>query len=234
MTRGAILALLSAPALWLPGGAEAGCRLALMLGMDVSRSVDAADYAIQRDGLLAALEAPDVRAAFLSSDDRVMFAVYEWSGRDHQEMVVDWTEIAGEADIDRVAADFAAHERFGGSLPTAIGYALDFARRGFDGAGDCEQTVLDLSGDGRNNDGMTPADAYRWEDFGELRVNALAIGGHEADVVIYYQREVIRGPGAFVEVAKAHTDFPDTIRRKLVRELTGPVFGALRPVGDAG
>ncbi len=224
MTRAAIIALGLAA---FAAPADAACRLALALALDVSRSVDAADYAVQRDGLLAALADPEVRRAVFQPPDHVAIAVYEWSGRGHQEMVVGWTELYSEADLDRVAAEVAGFAGGGYRLPTAIGYALDFGRELFEGAPGCAAHTLDVSGDGRNNDGMSPADAYRREDFGDLVVNALAIGGHEADIVIYYRSQVVRGPGAFVEVARVHTEFPRAIKRKLLRELGDPVLGAL-------
>jgi hypothetical protein len=55
----------------------------------------------------------------------------------------------------------------------------------------------------------------------------LAIGGHESDIAAYCAAEVIRGPGTLVEAARSQRDSPPTIRRKLLRELTVPVFGAL-------
>src|SRR5690606_4768405 len=105
-------------------------------------------------------------------------------------------------------------------LPTALGAALEFGLKGFRDMGHCPAWTLDVSGDGRNNDGDTPPEAYARSDFGDLMVNGLAIGGHEADIAQYYQRWVIRGEGAFVEVARTHRDFPRAIRRKLERELT--------------
>ncbi|HEX9857846.1 MAG TPA: DUF1194 domain-containing protein [Paracoccaceae bacterium] len=205
--------------------ALAGCRLALALAIDVSRSVDARDYIIQRDGLVAALTDPAVRDAFLRPADHVALAVYEWSGRGYQAVVADWTGIHATADLDGVAALIAGHERSPRSLPTALGWALEFGRQLMAEAPDCEAQVLDVSGDGRNNDGMGPQAAYARRDFGGLTVNALAIGEHEADVVHYYRTEVIRGPGAFVEVAPTQADFPPAIRRKLLRELAERVFG---------
>ena len=59
-------------------------------------------------------------------------------------------------------------------------------------------------------------------------VNGLAVGEHEADIVKYYQGELIRGPGAFVEVATRQADYPAAIRRKLLRELQGPMIGELK------
>lgn len=229
MLRAGLLAVLP---LWA-APAEGACRLALALAFDVSRSVDAADYAVQRKGLVLALADPEIRAAFLRPEDHVAIAVYEWSGRRHQEVVVGWTEVRSDADLDRVAETVAAREGWGYGLPTAIGYALKFGRVLFEDAPDCAARVIDVSGDGRNNEGMTPADAYRREDFGDILVNALAIGGHETDIVSYYRREVIRGRGAFVEVAPRHTDFPRAIRRKLLRELAEQVLG-LGPKAERG
>ncbi|WP_343081244.1 DUF1194 domain-containing protein [Ostreiculturibacter nitratireducens] len=230
MVRAGLLAVLAG----IPLPAEGACRLALELAFDVSRSVDAADYSVQRKGLVLALQDPEIRAAFLGPEDHVAIAVYEWSGRRHQEVVVGWTEVTSEADLDHVAGVIAAREGWGYGLPTAIGYALEFGRQLFDEAPDCVARVIDVSGDGRNNEGMSPADAYRRKDFGDILVNALAIGGHEADIVAYYRGEVIRGRGAFVEVAPQHTDFPRAIRRKLMRELAEQVLGQAENVERGG
>ncbi|MGB3249420.1 MAG: DUF1194 domain-containing protein, partial [Tabrizicola sp.] len=83
------------------------------------------------------------------------------------------------------------------------------------------------------NEGISVARTYEREDFTGITVNGLAIGEHEADIVDYYQGELIRGPGAFVEVAPSQTDYPDAIRRKLLRELEGPMIGLLPPDAPA-
>ena len=211
----------------------AGCRLALALGFDVSNSVDDTDYAVQRDGLVAALSDPAIRRAFLAGEDRVALSVFEWGGRQYQDLVVDWVMIESEAELDAVIETVRTHERIPVWQPTAIGAALTFAKYHFDGAPDCAAWTLDLSGDGQNNDWLTPERVYEREEFGDLLVNGLAIGGHETGIVHYFRTNVIRGPGAFVEVATSHLDFPRAIRRKLERELTGPVFGAL-PAEERG
>ncbi|MDH3264876.1 MAG: DUF1194 domain-containing protein [Paracoccaceae bacterium] len=209
------------------------CRLALALGFDVSSSVDAADYAIQRDGIVAALEAPEIRRAFLAPDEPVALAIFEWGARQRQVLVVDWLVVREAADLDRVAETLRLRGDLRPWEPTAIGAALSYARELFAAAPSCAARTLDLSGDGRNNDWLAPARVYAREDFGDILVNGLAIGGHEADIAAYYAREVIRGPGAFVVTARTHTDFPPAIRRKLERELTGPVFGARAPAPAA-
>jgi len=206
-------------------GPAGACRLALALGFDVSSSVDAADHALQRGGIVAALQAPEVRRAFLAPGDPVALAVFEWGGRWRQELVADWRLIQTEADLDAVAAAVAAREGSRPWEPTAIGAALVYALDLFGDAPACVARTLDLSGDGQNNDWLDPGRVYAREDFGDIVVNGLAIGGHESDIVAYYAREVIRGPGAFVVPAAHHTDFPAAIHRKLERELSGPVFG---------
>lgn len=200
------------------------CRLALVLAVDVSRSVDAVDYAIQRDGLAAALRDPGVRRAFLAGAP-VALAVFEWGGVEMQDVVLDWQLVTGEAVLDAAAdriAGLPAYERF---QPTALGDALAFGSRMLAAAPPCAAQGIDVSGDGRNNAGLPPHRIYARIDFGAIVVNALAIGEHERDLVAYYAAEVIRGPGAFVETAATQADFPEAIRRKLIRELTLPVLG---------
>jgi hypothetical protein len=73
----------------LTAEAQQPCRLALILGMDISSSVDPRKDALQRLGLAAALRAPDVVDAILSQPDRpVALAMFEWSGRIQQDMVL--------------------------------------------------------------------------------------------------------------------------------------------------
>ena len=205
--------------------ADAECRIALALAVDVSRSISADDYAIQRGGLIAALADPGVQSAFLSSRGHVALAVYEWAGREYQAMIVDWVRIDDPGDLAAVAALVATQQQVSQHLPTALGSALEYGRQVMADAPDCAVQVLDVAGDGRNNDGISPADAYARRDFGELVVNGLAIGEHESNLVRYYQTEVIRGPGAFVEVALRQSDYPAAIRRKLIRELSEQVLG---------
>jgi hypothetical protein len=222
-----------AAALWLagslglggPAAAEEGCRLALLLGLDVSASVDAAEYELQLSGLAAALIHPSVVAAALNGSGHVTLSIYEWSGRFQQDILVDWTPIRSEADLtgiaERVLRATRAHEDF----PTALGYALGFAATHFQSAPPCLFRTLDISGDGQNNDGFPPVAAYQHFDFDGITVNGLAIGGASRGIEDYYLAEVIRGPGAFVEYARNHEDFENAMRRKLERELRVFILG---------
>jgi hypothetical protein len=86
----------------------------------------------------------------------------------------------------------------------------------------CDRRVIDVSGDGRGNDGFGPQAAYRAFDFAGVTVNGLAIAGAGEDVVAYYRTQVAHGPHAFVEVAAGFEDYARAMRRKLLREILGP------------
>lgn len=233
--RAAGAAMIAVLAALGPLPAAAGCRLALALAFDVSRSVSDADYEIQRQGMIAALRDPGVRRGFLASDDLVALTIYEWSGARDQEVVQPWMMIRSEDDLAAVERLLAARVRVNFQLPTGLGAALRFGRSLMDEAPACDAQTIDVSGDGRSNDGTSPARAYARSDFSAITVNGLAIGGHEADIADYYRTEVIRGPGAFVETAPEQADFPRAIRRKLLRELTAQMLSDARaPAPPAG
>lgn len=209
--------------------AAADCRLALALAVDVSRSIDAADYVIQTDGLASALSDPEVRAAIFGPEGDVALAIYYWSGRGYQDLVQPWVILDSPEALDAAIWAVRRTPRPAAPLATALGDALSYGLDLMGDAPDCERRVIDVAGDGRNNDGITVARTYEREDFTGITVNGLAVGEHEADIVAYYEGELIRGPGAFVEVAPRQTDYPAAIRRKLLRELEGPMIGLLPP-----
>ncbi len=210
--------------------AAADCRLALLLALDVSASVDEREDGLQRGGLARALIAPAVVDAFLADPERrVWLSVYEWSGPYAQAGLIDWLEIASEADLALVAAVLAGSERSHDDQPTAIGYALGHAAGLFRAGPDCAARTIDVSGDGRNNDGFPPNTAYRAFPLAGVTVNGLAVAGGEAGVADYYRTEMIRGAGAFVVEADGFRDYERAMRMKLLRELQGPVIGMLAP-----
>lgn len=225
------LALCIAPFTAAPAAAGP-CRLALVLGMDISSSVDAREDALQRGGLAAALRHPDVVAAILSQPDRpVALAMFEWSGRIQQDMILPWTMLSDTAAITEAADRIAQSPRSYEFFATAIGRAAGFAHDLFATGPACDARVLDLSGDGVNNDSITPAQAYATYDFSAITVNALAIevtepgtdhaldDGAPDGLTAYFRDHVIHGPGAFVQTAQGFADFERAMTRKLLREL---------------
>ena len=231
MVRRAACALALAAA--TPAAAQEQCRLALLLGLDVSAAVDAEEYGLQMSGLAGALIAPEIVEAFLNGPGPVALSVYEWSGRFQQDLIVDWTLVTSEDDLTRIAERIARQTRSHEDFPTALGYALGFAAGHFAEAPPCLFQTLDISGDGQNNDGFPPGAAYEHFPFEGITVNALAIGGASRGIEDYFLEQVIRGPGAFVEYARSHQDFAEAIRRKLERELRVMILGGLAlPTGQ--
>ena len=214
------------------------CRLALALAVDISSSVDATEDTLQRSGIVAALTSPEVEAAFFSSDLPVALAVYEWSGRYNQEVVLDWMMIDSRAALVRAAEVVAASKRSHNDFPTAMGYALGYGVQLLARSPDCLRKTLDMAGDGVSNEGFPPASAYREFPFQGVTVNGLVVNAAdfegEVGLIAFYRGEVIFGPGAFLIVADGFDDFERAMRRKLERELTPPSIGALEQDGDAG
>jgi Protein of unknown function (DUF1194) len=200
--------------------AAADCRLALALALDVSSSVDAREYRLQTMGLAAALMAPEVQEAFLAAPGRpVMLHVYEWSGWQQQLERLPWTAIAGPDDLAAVAGRLAAQARSFEQFPTALGHALQHGGTVLAERDDCERRVLDVSGDGTNNDGIAPELARRDPALAGVTINGLVVGSNVATLGRYYSEFVIQGPGAFVEAALDYQGFERAMRRKLLREL---------------
>jgi hypothetical protein len=214
--------------------AQEQCRLALLLGVDVSASVDAVEYVQQMDGIASALIAPEIVEAFPATvPARSRSRSIEWSGRFQQDLILDWTMVTSEEDLTRIAERLARQSRSHEDFPTALGYALGICGGAVRQAPPCLFQTLDVSGDGINNDGFGPADAYAHFPFDGITVNGLAIGGAARGIEDYYRDEVIRGPGAFVEYAASHDDFAQAIRRKLERELGVMILGGLAlPTGQ--
>lgn len=224
-------AVAAALTLLAPAAQAVECRLALALALDVSSSVNPTEDRLQRQGLARALLSPDVERAFFIAPQPVALAVYEWSGRYNQALLLDWTVIERPEILYDVAATLAASERSTAKFPTALGYALGYGATLFQSAPSCLYNTLDVSGDGKNNEGFGPDEAYNAFPFQDIVVNGLAINAAEfeaeTDLVPYYRNEVLHGPGAFLEIATGFEDFERAMSRKLERELSPPALSAL-------
>jgi hypothetical protein len=225
----ALRALLVATGLAGPVAA-ADCRLALVLAIDVSSSVDDAEDKLQRNGLAAALIAPEVQNAFLAADLPVALAAYEWSGRYNQELLIDWRLVDSRAVLLEIAETIGRSRRSHNEFPTAMGYALGYGAGLLDRGPNCLFSTLDMAGDGENNEGFPPETAYQEFPFSGVTVNGLVVNAadYEAEVnlIEYYRTDVLHGPGAFLEIAQGFEDYERAMRRKLERELSPRVMGA--------
>lgn len=213
----------------------AECRLALLLAIDVSASVDPEEDLLQRGGLAAALMAPEVVEGFLADPaSPVALGAYEWSGRFAQDVILSWRQIETVADLAEAAGTIARSKRGRDDLPTALGDALGYGASLFHKGPDCMARTLDVAGDGVANDGFPPWAVYRAGRLDGVVVNGLAIQGGEQDVAAYYREAMIRGPGAFVIEAQGFGDYERAMREKLFRELSAMAVSALRPFALPG
>jgi hypothetical protein len=214
-----------------PCAASEYVDLELLLAVDVSVSVDSAEYALQMRGLAAAFRHPDVIAAIrASAPNGVAVALMQWAGPDEQTYSVPWAEVDDAQSAYAFAAEIEIATRplsFGG---TAIGDALivgvsllsENAARG-------ARRAIDVSGDGRANQGISPGPVRAHAAAQGVTVNGLAIVNEEPDLLVYYQERVIGGPGAFVLYADDYEDFGRAIRMKLIREIEGSLMAGSPP-----
>lgn len=215
MLRAALLFCLTAPP-------ALACETALLLSIDVSGSIDRADYRLQAGGLAAALSHPDVIEALVR--DQVALAVVQWSGVAEQALVLPWARMRSEADATRFAARAEAMPRAFSGSDTAVGEGLRFATAQFAAVPDCGRRVIDISGDGQENAGFTDARARAEAIAAGIILNAIAIEepGPAIPVTTYYRRWII-SPDGFAVTARGLQDYAETLRLKLLRELAKPV-----------
>lgn len=198
------------------------CSIALVLAMDVSGSVDAFEYEMQARGTAAALRDPDVRAALING--RVAVSVLQWSGALEQSVTVTWERVHEPADADRLAARVSAMPRAHAGGNTAVGDAIAAAALLFDEVPDCRYRVIDVSGDGDENEGFSVGTERRAAWNAGIAINGLAIedAGPSIPITQFYRRHVVT-PGGFVITARQHEDFFRAMREKLLRELVPPL-----------
>ena len=202
--------------------------LELMLAVDVSSSVDSAEYDLQMLGLSEAFRQEAVHSAILAAGSLgIAVAVAHWSDLHEQSLAVDWTLIRDPASAIAFADRIRDTKRNVSGSQTAITGALEFSLQqlesnDFEGA----RRVIDVSGDGRANSGDHPMAIRDLAVSRGVVVNGLAILNEEPFVDSYYQYSVIGGVGAFLMTAADYEDFAKAILEKLVREIELPPVSA--------
>lgn len=229
----ALAVMLFAAMPWRAEAAARHCALALVLAIDVSGSVDGGEYALQIGGLAAALRSDEVVDA-LALAGPVYATALHWSGNGQQIQVVPWTLLEGRAGAAAFAAAIELQPRQFDKYSTAIGEALAFANDRFTALpGRCRRHVIDVSGDGRSNEGWSPHLIRDHVVRQGVTINALAIQASDPGLKAYFERQIIGGAGAFVIAADQFEDYPRAIKKKLVREILPPIAAArdLRQTG---
>ncbi|QQA43280.1 DUF1194 domain-containing protein [Pelagovum pacificum] len=208
---------------WLLSTPARACDTALLLMMDVSNSIDPAEFRLQTDGLADALIDPEVSEALVQG--QVALTVVQWSGPERQEVSLPWTIMATPADVVAYSQQARSLIRAFVLSDTAPAEALRFAFDHMDRAPDCERQIIDVSGDGTPNAGTDVRGLAREAQRRGITVNGIAIEGMGLTITNFYRRAIITRDG-FVITARGHREYPDAIRRKILREISR-VFGKL-------
>ncbi len=220
-----------------PGAQEPGrpVDLELVLAVDASSSVSANEFELQIQGLARAFRDPRVLQAIRAAGELgVAVSLVQWSDHRKQFLAVDWTLVADSDGARAFADEVADTPRFVIGGGTAIGGALNFAMRllgGNDYQG--RRRVIDVSGDGRANQGAEPAKLRDRAVALGITINGLAILNEDMTVADYYRDQVIGGAGAFVMTANDYESYALAILTKLLREIAGALIAA-RPGGRPG
>jgi hypothetical protein len=213
--------------------------VALVLAVDISHSMDTDEQALQRSGYMTAITSPEVMSAIRSGlTGKIAVSYLEWAGSASQSILVDWQIITTPQDAENFAS-ILGEAPIRRAYRTAIGDALLFSAQQFDTLPVAAmKKVIDISGDGPNNQG-TFAPIARDEVVARgIVINGLPLKlklrtdgwGDMENLDVYYQTCVIGGPGAFVIPVRGAERFAEAIRRKLVLEIAGtPLAPAASP-----
>ncbi|TKB47213.1 DUF1194 domain-containing protein [Thalassotalea mangrovi] len=195
--------------------------LELQLLVDVSGSVDNNEYLLQKQGYVDAFNDVNLWNAIEEGSIGAIAVQYiEWSGSTQQAVLVDWVLIDSFAAAQAFAAQIDATSRTyaGATAPgSAINFGVqEFTDNGFDGT----RQVIDISGDGQQNDGANTAAARDAALLAGIdAINGIVISG-DAGLEAWYNANVKGGTGSFVQPVSDFSDFGTAVENKLIREVS--------------
>jgi hypothetical protein len=201
----------------------------LVIAVDVSYSMDMDELAIQREGYAQAIVSKDFLQALRAGPGKVAVTYFEWSMSGDERIIIPWRVIDGPESADAVAAEIMKTPVRRGSS-TSISGAINFALQLFEeNPYHGFRRVIDISGDGPNNDGAPVTGARDAALAKGIIINGLPIMVKEPSLSttdienldLYYEDCVIGGPGAFIITIKDREKFQEAIRTKLVLEVAG-------------
>lgn len=204
--------------------------VALVLAVDASQSMDEEEQSLQRAGYVGALTSPEVlQAISYGRHRRIAVAYFEWGSSEQQVLIAPWTIIdspeAAQA-FTRAIASAPLNNLQRTSISAALGYAGSLlANSGLRAT----RKVVDISGDGPNNQGMVVSDARDALVAQGVTINGLPIVVKDTTVDWspiplldrYYEDCVIGGEGSFMIPVRGMENFGKALRMKLILEIAG-------------
>ncbi|MDB5511999.1 MAG: hypothetical protein JWR08_1482 [Enterovirga sp.] len=225
-----------------PARAEVEVDLALVLAVDVSFSMDTEEQVLQREGFIEAFRSSIVHDAIRrGAVGRIAVTYVEWAGAGDQRVLLPWTIMEGPAQALAFAEELSRKPTRRASR-TSISGALDFAvKLQQEGGFSAVRRVIDVSGDGPNNQGR-PVIAARDDALAkDITINGLPImlkgpGYFDmANLDLYYRDCVIGGQGAFLVPARDKDQFRDAVKTKIIMEIADtPTSGRAAELEGSG
>ena len=202
----------------------------LIIAVDVSYSMDIDELAVQREGYAQAIASKEFLQALKNGpNSKIAVTYFEWSASSDQKIIIPWRVIDGPETADAVATEIMKTPVRRGSR-TSISGAISFAMPLFeDNPYRGLRRVIDISGDGPNNNGAPVVGARAAALEKGITINGLPIMVKEPSYSTmdidnldwYYEDCVIGGPGSFVVSIRNRDEFREAIRTKLVLEVAG-------------
>lgn len=194
--------------------------LELVLAVDVSGSVDTTEYNLQKKGYIDAFKSSSIVTAIQSGAlGKIAVTYMEWSSASLQSYT-SWQLVEDTASADSFANLISGFTRSSSGL-TAPGSAINkatwlFDQNDYDGT----RQVIDVSGDGSQNDGANTAAARNNAlAAGVDAINGIAILGSESGLEAWYNANIKGGATGFVVAASGFATFGDAIDDKLIKEI---------------
>ena len=202
----------------------------LVLAVDVSYSMDMDELALQREGYAQAIVSKEFLQALKNGPNgKILVTYFEWAASTDQKVIIPWRLIDGPETADAVANEIIKTPVRRASR-TSISGAINFAMQLFDeNPHRGIRRVIDISGDGPNNNGAPVVVARDAALEKGVVINGLPIMVKEPsystmdidNLDLYYEDCVIGGPGSFVVTIKERDKFKEAIRTKLLLEVAG-------------
>lgn len=196
------------------------CETALAFLIDVSASVEPEEFDTQMQGIANALEDPYIVQGVVSG--QVSLMLMQWSASYFQRVSIPWTQITSELELAEFADAVRNTTRANSDGTTAVGEAILQAGNEFANAPYCTRRVIDISGDGKNNEGIEPIRIdYTHRNLAGVMINAIVLdrNGDNGPYASYYRDYVIRGEGSFSLTATSYAQFEELMRIKIREEL---------------
>lgn len=212
--------------------------LELLLAADVTNSIDADEFDLQRQGYADAFRSTAVIDAILGgTHGAIAVSLVYWVDETLIEQTLGWQLVDSVESAEALASLIETTPRPFSSSPTRPGDALDFIVGSgplssgdlFEDSGfESDRQVIDISSDGpiSRPDSLSMATAAQRDNAlasGVDAINAILIHPEAVgDLVGWYNDNVIGGDDAFLVTALSFDDFGDAVATKIETEITTP------------